>query len=650
MRRKRTEIPDEDELLAFLDGELSAERQAEIRELSETDWEVRARLARVQRRIEKYVEATAHHSPADIPSFDDFWLRLSPQLKELSAVHGAAVSPEVEAAENDGPPSLLTRLARLFTPQRRRLRLAISSTAVPLVIAAAIYLLRSDRVGVVSAQELLQRSAQAEVGRASRVTEPVVYRRLQVRRRTASGVDSLAWESWDDAARSRFRQRVADRQGLRFLRGNETQTPALLAELERTLARNRMDAQRPLSAASYARWREQIQRKAESVMEVVLPDSMRETGLKLVTVVAGPHAPDTIIEASLVVRRSDWHAVAQHLKVQGINEIREYELGELAYEVLPSQALTVFSDLAPVVATPAALPSRISASPAPPLPSPSVLPTAAALIEAETAALYALHQAQADLGEQIEVLREANKQIVVQGLVETEARKQQLTEALYRLPLVAVRLQSVEEIVRQTAQQSTQEARPAEVVPASEPARSAAPGRSAFEKRLAQYFAAQGESRKNTESKIAELSNAVVAERAAALAEAWALRRLAERFSAAREGEITPASRQRIEEMLSHHVARLRERTRALRGRLEPVLVAIAGGNAALPPLAAEPDWQTQALMVFKSVEQVHQLAGRLFASADGMAETPEQAARQILEAIARLDGALEAFERQITR
>jgi hypothetical protein len=641
MPEKTPERPGDDELSAFLDGELTSGRRAEVARLSEADWEVRARLAKVQRRVEKYVEATAHHSPADIPAFDDFWLKLSPRLKGAAA--GGAGS-QGETSERRRQMLRLSRLADLFRPQSRWPRLAAGTCAALLTLGAvAVYLLQSGGVGVVSAQELLRRSAQDEAARTSRVAEPVVYRRLQVRRRAAGGESAISWEVWSDAARDRFRQRVADAEGLRFVRGHERSTPALLAELEQVLEKNHFDARRPLSAAAYMRWRDQVQRKAESVVEVSLSGPGEGGGLMLTTAVAGPQALDSVIEASLVVRRADWHAVAGRLKVQGEDGVREYELSEAAYEVLPAQALTIFSDFTPAAVetpTPALAPARAAALPASPAPSlsPEPLPTASALTEAETAALYALHRAEADLGEQIEVRREADRQVVVQGLVETDARKQQLSDALRGLPLVAVRLQSVEEIVRQAAQQSSPSA---EIVPAGEQPDSAAPRRSAFERRLAEYFVARGESRQDAGLKIAELSNAVVADTSAAMSEAWALRRLAERFPAERDGEMTAAARRRVEEMTAQHVARLRARAARLRARLEPPLAAIAGASAA-PVTAAEAGWQVRALAVFESVERAHQLAGRLLTGAGAASETPEQSARQMLGALARLGGALQ--------
>jgi hypothetical protein len=77
------------------------------------------------------------------------------------------------------------------------------------------------------------------------------------------------------------------------------------------------------------------------------------------------------------------------------------------------------------------------------------------------------------------------------------------------------------------------------------------------------------------------------------------------------------------------------------------VLASIADGSAAPATPASELGWQSQALTVFRSVERVHQLAGRLFATGDGAAIAPAQAARQILNGVAQLDGALQLLAQQ---
>jgi len=528
-----------------------------------------------------------------------------------------------------------------------------------LVAEVAFWLLSSERLRAVSAEELLQRATQSEVAQIKQVAEPVVYRRIQVKRTGAN--EAVTWESWREAGKNQFRQRVADGQGWRFLRMNEQATPPLIAEIETIFQANHLDLQRPLSADAFAEWRKTIRRKSEIIQEVALPGSSANDGLKLTTIAQEPYAVNAIIEATLTVRKSDWHTVAQRLKVQGENEVREYELSETGHEVLPLHALTVFADLAPtpspvpaiiVAASPATSPAIIAKASPPPAPPPSE----AEVKEAEVAAMYALHQARADLGEQIEVVREAGQGVIVSGLVETPERKQQLMEALRDLPLVAARIQTIEEETRQAARQAAASlpARAAETVTPNETVISTASGAqagNAFEQRLARYFAERepepnGSDQRSVNLKVAQLSNEVVAESSAALSEAWALRRLLERFPP--ESELTPAARQRVEGMAANHFARLKAQSRKLRARLEPALLSMTK----TPHLSAPPPESTkqaQALRVFRSVEQARQMTLRLFAGA-GSTATPEEAARQLLVALDRLDHELLSFEQAIAR
>ena len=622
--------PAEEDMLLCLDGEASERQADKVRVHLEGCWACRNRRDKLDRAIAAfmdYCEADATDAAALPP-------RARVEFAERLRV-AASAKPK---------PSLIPRWANALRWQFAQRRLAAGALAC-LVIAASLtlILLRSSRT--VSAQELLTRTSQAEALSLSRVGEPVVYRKLQVKR-VGTG-EPVVWESWNDAHRNQFRQRVADKQGPRFLRANEKTTPTVIAELEQIFRANQFDSQRPLSAAAFAEWRKSIKTKSETV-------AASSADWKLTTIVEQPYAVNAITEASLIVRKRDWHAIALHLQVQGEREIREYELSETAYEVLPWQALAVLADFAPTPSlTPSLTPSpRPTASPSPSpaamptaLPSLKPLPSEADLKEAEVAALYALHQAQADLGEQIEVVRDPNGlggQVEVRGLVETSARKRHLAAALSHLSLVTVRLQSVEEVARQTAQPAT---RATEIVPASEPATQATLGTIAFEKKLAQYFAGRGESQKTMGIKIAELSDAVIVEASAARSEAWALRRLAERFAAEKQRELAPEAQARLDEMARHHRARLRATSDSLRARLEPILTALGGTQGEATPPRTEATWQARAQAVFNAAQQVNQLAGRLFAEFAADAATPEQAARQMLAALARLDHALRSFE-----
>ena len=648
--------PDDGELLAYLDGELAPERQTEIRQLLEGDWRLRVRLAEVEHDIVVYVKATHPRRQSELPPFAEVWQGVSRRLTE--PLEPWPVEAELRLRRNDGiRSSARFRVWVEALPRQPALPRWSVAASVGLILVAgvAFWLLSSERLRAVSAEELLQRATQSEVAQIKQVAEPVVYRRIQVKRTGAN--ETVTWESWREAGKNQFRQRVANGHGWRFLRTNEQATPPLIAEIETIFQANHLDLQRPLSADAFAEWRKTIRRKSEIIQEVALPGSGANDGLKLTAIAQEPYAVNAIIEATLTVRKSDWHTVAQRLRVQGENEVREYELSETGHEVLPLHALTVFADLVPttsttpaiiVAASPAASPAIIAKA----SPSPAPPPSEGEVKEAEVAAMYALHQARADLGEQIEVVREVGQGVIVRGLVETEERKQQLTEALRDLPLVAARIQTVEEAAHQAA--ASQTARAAEAVTPDEPVISTASGAqagNAFEQRLARYFAERepepnGSDQRSVNLKVARLSNEVVAESSAALSEAWALRRLLERFPP--EIELTPAARRRVEEMAANHFAPLKAQSRKLRARLEPALLSMTEppGSSAPPPESMK---QAQALRVFRAVEQARQMTLRLFAGA-GSAATPEEAAGQLLVALDRLDHELLSFEQAIAR
>jgi len=613
-------------LLAFLDGELSPARQAEIRQLLENDWSLRVRLGELERDITAYVSATAPTAPADAPPFDDLWRNVHARAAQEPVPTDKLVTTSFRSRWQRVQAQVQTWLLRPAP-----LRLAISlGLALLLAVGLAFWLLRSERLQTVSAEELMQRATQAETRSLQRVGDPVVYRKVQVRR--AGNTEAVQWESWKEARNAgQFRQRIADQQGAHFLRDKDTKRPALLSELDTVLRANQFDAERPLSATAFAAWRKQLRQFGDTVAD-------QQENWRLTTRVTTSLARNTIIAASLLVRKSDWHALSLQLLVQGATETHEYELSEIAYDVLPLQALTVFTDLAPPPAAAAsARPTTTPAVVAATLTPMSALPTAAALQEAEVAALYALHQLQADLGEQIEVVREDQRRVIVRGLVEQAERKEKLLEALRAIPLVAPQIQTIEEAARHINPAAPLR----ETEATSAPVITATPAANLFQQRLEQYFVQRGSERNRASQQAAELSNNVVAEARAALSEAWALRRLSERFQA---DEAPP----RIAEMRRNHTARLRMRQRQLQTQLEPLLVSLGGTVApvtAATPIATFGTMPQRVRQVFQSVEQLHSLTNSLFAGAGSTSGTAESSARRLLTALQQTESALRNFE-----
>jgi len=632
------EHPPTELLMLSVDGELPPDEAARIKSHLDACWVCRARTAKIEATIADFIEYSETALAPRLGPPPNAWRNFEARLDR----HAGGL----------GEPPLHARLgARLREMFAARLAFVIS---VAIIAVAGLWLSRSP---VVSASELLERSMQAEATRINQAPEPVMYRKLQLRRKSAGAEESVTWESWHGAKNDLFRQRVADERGSRFIRAGAEPSPALIAELERVFRANRLDERRPLSATSYADWRKTARRESETVTEIVLRDQSR--GLKLTTVVAGPHGVDAIIEISLVVRRADWHPVAQYLKAQGENEIREYELSEVAYEVMPLAALTVFAEPAPTPLPTVTSAGEITRIPAP-APTVKPAPPEAELRNAEVAALYALHRMRADLGEQIEILRDPAGQVIVRGLVETVARKEQLIEALSAIALVTTQIQTVEEAQRAASQKFSASKAPTVSAAATDPGQAGAGDRNtrhqAFRAALEHYFASSGgASPRATGQRITELTNRTLAFSEAALARAWALRRLAENPAFNRTEQLSPEAKTSLVAMLEDHRTGLREEIRSLRGELESCLTFIAGGKtdgreaSSDKAAGASSDRAGATLAVFQSVSRLDRALHGIF-SPGGHSPDPAVVARQALADFAEIETSLRMLESQTRR
>jgi hypothetical protein len=295
--------------------------------------------------------------------------------------------------------------------------------------------------------------------------------------------------------------------------------------------------------------------------------------------------------------------------------------------------------------TPQALlsPTLVAVSPTPTM----ALPSLAALQAAEVEALYALHQAQADLGEQLEVVREDDRRIVVRGLVQTATRKEELSQLLRRIPLVNPNILAIDEAVQQAQRAAVPPANDT-VMAASENAVTSAattPTVNAFQQRLIEEFGGRkGMSESDREAvntRVTQFYNSVEADASAAMVAAWALRRLQERFTATTDFDT--ASRQRWDEMLSHHTTRLRQHVRSLQTRLRPQLLKLSNETPTVAS-AAEATRDAKMHTVFRAVEQIRQLTDQLIAGPSAAALPPT--ARALLTEFARLDAALSDLEK----
>jgi len=276
--------PSDEELMQFLDGETDGKRAGEVKGHLANCWACRTRREEIEQTIFAFIKGRQ-------AALGDA-LQLPPSGQSRFQARARRLLAE------DGGPARLTRRRRALLerlsgwqsapPVKTRVAIGLVCLCVLVVIGMLM-----SRGSSVSAHELLERSAQAEAARLLQVTEPVVYRKIQVRRRSASvpanAEESVTWESWNEArgvTGGPFRPRVADRQGPRFIGADGPSAPAIIAELDQIFRANHLDLRRPLSAAAYADWRGSVRQKSERVAEVALLGG--ETGLRLTTMAEGP--------------------------------------------------------------------------------------------------------------------------------------------------------------------------------------------------------------------------------------------------------------------------------------------------------------------------------------------------------------------------
>ncbi len=141
--------------------------------------------------------------------------------------------------------------------------------------------------------------------------------------------------------------------------------------------------------------------------------------------------------------------------VQRGNELREYRFVEASFELLPVKGVapSVF-EIEPELTGGAGESGRpgdwalrdLTSSRVPPSPSTSTPPVASAELEVDVA--YLLNQAKADRNEQVALTRSAGGSLRVEGVVDTQQRKDEFLKALAPVsnnPAVKIEIRTVAE-------------------------------------------------------------------------------------------------------------------------------------------------------------------------------------------------------------
>lgn len=508
----RDEHLSEDRLLMYVDGELSQKEADLARKHLEKCWTCRAGLEKIEETISLFVE---FKSQVQTPL-------IAPPPKGWGGFRASLYGLESELAK---PKRSWFRLSDLSPFQ---LRIGVASLAT-LVITALIWQLAL--VENISANELLDRSAAMQRSKIRLTEDPVVYQKIKVRVANSSEWDL---EVWNDTEKGRSKKNI--------IHPDHHDGSVQLNDLSAILKNNNMDPQQPLSPESFKAWRSSLAEKVDEIKE--------DADVTLRTVNRGDTSNGRISEATLKFRSEDYHPYQQIFTVKTEKGDLTFELSEIHFEVvgLDSLAPNFFGNsLTSAEITKAEVPKTSSSPEAVEtdelLGSRSETPPTSSVIaspELEVEVLEMLSNAKADLGEEISVKRESGL-LFVKGLVESNERKTAILKELETVrqnPAVSIEIDTISEALAK--RKSSNSSKPVTVENFETRNLS-----SAAENDLVEYFGNESEARRFASNTVSRSSQA--------MSHVYALRRLAQQFSASELKNLSPQAKAKWLGLVASH-------------------------------------------------------------------------------------------------
>jgi len=306
-----------------------------------------------------------------------------------------------------------------------------------------------------------------------------------------------------------------------------------------------------------------------------------------------------LLKATLTLTKSDLHPIEQTLLVQRGDESREYRFGEANDELLPAKAAAF--EIEPELIGGAREPGRtgdwalrdLTTSRVPPTLSTSTPPAASAELEVDVA--YLLNLAKADRNEQVALTRSAGGSLRVEGVVDTQQRKEEFLKTLAPVsnnPAVVIDIRTVADA---TAGRTA--AGPLTVQETEETANTVA-----ADEELRAYFTKKDPGGPTDEA-IRSYSSRVVNRAYSALFHAIELKKLISRFANVDMRTVAPDARAKWLSMLRQHASAFARENELLRQEIQPIFFPGSGLQ-----VAEEFSIQSDGDLA-RAVERLHRVA-----------------------------------------
>ena len=504
-----------------------------------------------------------------------------------------AESSQERSEETKGRPASILWLAlkRLWKRAMNLgfwLRPGSVTAAVALILIAAVLVSRFQ-VTPVSAAELLRRSTSA-ADAAAADPKVVVHRTLQFEERRVNGeVTRKRIEIWQSKSHEVKLRRVYDEKN-NLVAGEWTKPDGTSTVYQRGAepqARTSPDIAAKAILQTGELWRLDLLAKEFNQL-IGGPEALtveeRSNTFVLSYRVASTDKPNELLSATLVLSKTDLHAIEQSFTLARNGEAYVYKFAEAGFERKAAESISP-SVLQPELellgsSTDGAAKSRVLTHASQTAAANARPNEAFASAELEIEVTYLLNRIKANLGEQVSLTRTPTGSLRLEALVETDSRKSQILSALAPVsnnPAIRVEVSTVAEAAKQQGKRpKASEVREVEVVNNQMPADS----------QLRAYFSARLVGSEAVDEEIKRFANRTMNYSRNALLQAAALKRLVTRFSTEEIGELAPAARTKWLVMIDQHAQAYRREVQTLRNELKPIFQESSGSTQ--PPVDAD--------------------------------------------------------------
>ncbi len=568
------------ELLAYLDGELSKRQMAKAAKHLQSCWSCRVELRRLENDLVTLLDAQ-NEVLSSLPQPACPWSAFDVLL----------------ARSLPGKPSRLRiSLAAQFIPYLRFAGLACALICLIVLLVFSYSIFRSDPV---SAKEVLRQVGVADATRTSFARDQVLRQEIHVHRRTRDGeVQRDEVEVWKSDAATYW---------------NTSDKNSAAAGLEAEYALNKVPMDLPLSAIALADWARVL---GSSPMV-----SWQGDDLSLTIIAADSTTTNSIERASWIIQPRTWQLEEMTLDFSDASfEVTESGLSRLPVSIVPVNLLVHLG-----LPIPQTLPRTIASHPAKPVLHSALSPIHLQGWNPDTAeldVLTTLHRLHADLGEPVTVSR-SNNSILVDVWELPEPRQREISVAMQDQPGVRVETQAPMDLMIPTGKYAQHLINPTLRIAADS---------TGGDQRLIKFLGGN--------EKEEAYAREALATSTAILSHLYTIHNLAQRFPAEREDRLSPTARAQLMILVDDHAAEATKEFAALKTQLEPLDTAFNIDPTELPAGLTPSDWQSESVDALNAAKTVDHWLRCLLATG----ETPvsaDQALPQIQQILPRLTARL---------